>query len=237
MDDRGKGKARQEEHRVVFAEHRERRGGARGDRPSGRAGLERAQEAPGRQRPGRQQDRVGIEPLRMELVDRHQHEQQQHDEALVATHEATRDQVDEPQADSRIGQRHQIQRPVGERKDRGPGPRDPPHQRRMLGIAPIPGAAERPCFQNVRVQVAVGIGEGHIDEPDRDKADQQQRNAPSPLRCRPSTAGTAFASARRRTWNARRTRGYARDIGTHTHHVRRQTIPVCRPHGERQCRP
>ncbi len=141
----------------------------------------------------------------MKLIDRHQHEQQQHDEALVAAHEPARDQIDEPQTDSRIGQRHQVQRPVGEREDGRPGPRNPSHQRRMLGVAPIP------CCDQASMLPECLNANRHRNRrtPYRRTRPRQTRRAaeerPSPLRCHPSRSETAFASARQRPSDARRT--------------------------------
>ena len=181
MADRSDEEAEDQKHRIIFAEHRQRRRGTGGDGPSDRAGFERAQEAIGGDRPGRQQHRVGVEALGVKLVDRQQHQQQQHDDAFVGAGETARNQIDRPQRDRRIGQRHQLERPVGERKHRGPCARHPAHQRRMFRVAPFDAASERPGFQHVGMQIAADIGDHQERQPYNDESDQQQRNAPARL--------------------------------------------------------
>jgi len=223
MTDRGEGEARNQKHRIVFAEHRQRARGAGGERPADLAGFERAQEAIGGDRPDRQQHRVGIEALGVKLVDRQQHQHEQHDHSLVAGHETARDQIDRPQCERGIGERHQLKRPVGERKQRCPCARDPSHQRRMLGVAPFDAAAERPCFQNIGMQIAAEIGDHQKQEPDRDESEQQQRNRPAfldtihPAQKRPSPL-------RRRNFGARGHRRERKIHGTQliTRKLRRQ---------------
>ena len=109
MADRREQKARDQKCRIVFAEHRKRSRRAGGDRPSDVTLLKGPQEAIGGDRPGRQQNGVGIKTLRMKLVGRHQHEKQQHDHSLVAAHEAPRNQINHPQRDRRIGQCQQLE--------------------------------------------------------------------------------------------------------------------------------
>jgi hypothetical protein len=142
------------------------------DGPSDLTVFKRAQEAIGGERPGRQQNRIGIEALGVKLIDRQQHQEQQHDHSLVALDEAARNQIDGPQRECRIDQRHQLKRPVGERKHRCPCARHPSHQRRMFGVAPFKAATERPCFQDVRMQIAADIGDDEKRQPDRDESDQ-----------------------------------------------------------------
>ncbi len=179
MTNRSEQKADNEKRRIVFTQHRERGGCAGGNGPAYLASFKRPQEAIGSDWPCRQQNRVGIEPLSVKLVGRQQHQKQQHDNSLVTSCEASRDQIDGPQRDRRIGQRHQLKRPIVERKDRSPSARDPSHQRGMFGIAPFDAASERPCFQDIGVQIAAEIGGGEISQPNRDKSDQQKRNSPT----------------------------------------------------------
>lgn len=181
MRQRSKCKTRDQKDRIILADHCERRGASRGSRPERAAGLERAQEAPGGERPDHEQHGVGVEALGVELIGRRQHQKQQHQDALVPGHELPRDQVDEEQRKSRIRHRHQLQRPVAERKDRGPGRGNPAHQRRMLVIAPGEMPPQRPGLERIGVQPAAGIGDGEIQRPDRDEADQEQWNAPARL--------------------------------------------------------
>src|SRR6266850_737383 len=47
----------------------------------------------------------------------------------------------------------------------------------MFGVAPFKPASERPCFQDVRMQIAADIGDDEKRQPDRDESDQQQRMA------------------------------------------------------------
>ena len=179
MADRGQSKAYDEKDRIILAQHRECRREAGGHRPSDIALFKGPQKAIGGERPGREQDRVGVESLGVKLVDRRQHQQQQHQQSLVTAREATRDQINGPQRDGRVGQSHQMKRPVGEWKDRRPRPRDPSHQRGVLRIAPFEAAPHRPGFQHVGVQIAPDIGDAEIDQPDGDKSDQQTRDDPS----------------------------------------------------------
>ena len=50
----------------------------------------------------------------MELINRRQHQKQQHDHSFVALDEVARNQIDGPQRNHRIDQRHQLHRPIGE---------------------------------------------------------------------------------------------------------------------------
>src|SRR5258707_901220 len=106
-------------------------------------------------------------------------EQKQPDYSFVPPHEAARDQIDNPQCDCRIGQRHQLKRPVGEWKHRCPCARNPSHQRRMFGVTPFKPAPERPRFQDIRVQIAAEVGDDQKAHPNRYKSGQQKRNSPS----------------------------------------------------------
>src|SRR6267378_2883692 len=49
----------------------------------------------------------------------------------------------------------------------------------MFGVAPFKPASERPCFQDVRMQIAADIGDDEKRQPDRDESDQQQRDGPA----------------------------------------------------------
>src|SRR6266404_1073925 len=119
-------------HRVVLTQHRERGCCASGNGPYDLTSLKGAQEAIGSDWPSRQKNRVSIEPLSVKLVGRQQHQKQQHDYSLISPYEAARNQIDSPQSDCRIVQRHQLKRPIGERKYRGPRSRDPSHERGMF---------------------------------------------------------------------------------------------------------
>ena len=62
-------------HAFAGARQLQRRRGTGGRRPGERAGFERAQEAIGRDRPGREQDLVGGKPLAVKLVERREQQQ------------------------------------------------------------------------------------------------------------------------------------------------------------------
>src|SRR3979411_1114535 len=49
----------------------------------------------------------------------------------------------------------------------------------MFGIAPFNPASERPCFQNIGMQITAEIGGGQKGLPNCDESDQQKRNGPT----------------------------------------------------------
>ncbi len=194
MRQRGECKARDQEDRVVFSDHGERRGASNRNRPDSGPGLERTQKTPCGERPGREQHGVGVEALGVELIGRRQHQEQQHQDALVPGHELPRDAIDEDQRKARVHHRHQLQRPVAEREDGGPAGSDPAHQRRMLVIAEGEIASQRPGLERIGMQAAAGIGDGEIQRPDHNEARNEKRHGPAcldaiePAQQRPSPA-------------------------------------------------
>ena len=136
-----------------------------------------------------------------------------------------RNEIDHPHRNCRIGQSQQLERPIAERKDRRPRPRDPSHQRRMLRIAPFDAAPHRPGFQHVGVQIAADISDAEIDQPDGDKSDQQTRDDPSrfglrigqPAQKRPSPARRAsfHIGGRYRVRTIRKTHWHKPDYKLH----------------------
>jgi hypothetical protein len=181
MTNGSENEAAYEKHRVVFAQHRKCGGCARGNRPHDLAAFKRPQEAIRGDGPGRQKNSVGIEALGVKLVGRQQHHKQQHDNPLIAPYEAPGSQIHRPQCNCRIGQRHQLERPIGEWKGRRPDSRNPSHQWGMFGVTPLECASKRPRLQGIRVQITAEIGDDQKRHPDCHKSYQQKGHGPSRL--------------------------------------------------------
>src|SRR5260370_41976793 len=114
MTNRSENEATDKKHRVVFAQHRKRGCCAGGNGPYDLASLKGTQEAIGSDWPGRQENRIGIEPLSVKLVGRQQHQKQQHDYSLIPAYESAGKKSNCPQSDFLIDQRHQLKPPICE---------------------------------------------------------------------------------------------------------------------------
>ena len=134
MRQRGCDRAGDEKNRIVFAQHRERRGRSGGDRPNKAARLESTQKAIGRDRPGRQQGLVCAEALAEELIEWRQQEQEQHRNPLVAVKVPSRNPIGCVEPDCRVGHCQQVKRPIGWWKQGKPRSCHEAGERRVLVI-------------------------------------------------------------------------------------------------------
>ena len=108
----------------------------------------------------------------MKIEERHEHEQQQRQCALLGVEVIARQLPSDPKRNRRDRHGEQIERPVGSGENCEPARGQPGRQRRMLGIAESKLA--RPCehFGHIDMYVLARLREHGIERPDRDIGQQ-----------------------------------------------------------------
>ena len=158
--------------RPIFGEH----GGGGGDagehRPADAARFERAQEPPRRQRPERRQHRVGVELDGVNIIERHECQQHDADDALVGRQVTRRKPPRDPQRQRRQQNGETIIGPVLARKHAEPGPQQPGAERRMFRRAEAHLARPRHELAHVGVDVLAALGDCRVERPDGEIADE-----------------------------------------------------------------
>ncbi len=162
---RGDAKPGKKRDRPIFGQHGGGGGGAGKHRPAEAARFERAQERPRRQRPERRQHRVGVELDGVKIIERHECQQHDADDALVGRQITRRKPPRDPQRQRRQQDGETIKGPVLARKHIEPESQQPGAERRMLRRAEAGLARPRHELAHVGMDVLAALGDCRVERP------------------------------------------------------------------------
>jgi hypothetical protein len=103
----------------------------------------------------------------VEVEERHQGEEGERDDALVAVEEARREPPSDPQRKAGIRHRQQVIGPIADGEDGEPRPHHHRRERRMFRVAQRQLAREGELLGHVGVDVLTGLGQRAVERPER----------------------------------------------------------------------